>query len=174
MADGGVEWGNLMKFDGKLEGFAEFDKLLKTLPRNVENRVLQGAVNAAARVGYKAIKAAAPVHKIFQSVASKKYGPLKKNLRVVTSKKDKKRGKRGAYITTGDAFWAYIYEKGSRNQPARPWMLPAFKASYVEMLKALQDRLGAGIIREATKQTASGKAVREQVADYLLEGFDGG
>lgn len=155
-----------MQFDVKLSGFKEFDTLLKTLPKNVENKVLQGAVTAAARVAFKAIKAAAPRHTEKQSSASTKYGSLLENLRVVVSKKDKKRGKRGAYVSTGDAFWSLFYEKGTRNQPARPWMLPAFKAVYTDMLKVIVDKLNAGITREATKQTATGKAVRNAIEDF--------
>lgn len=168
-----------MDFDGKLNGFKDFDKLLRDLPKNVENRVLQGAVNGAARVGKKAIKSRAPVHQKFQSAASRMYGTLKDNISVVVSKRDKKRGQRGAYLTTKDAFWGYFYEKGtqryqgkrkhragqlgSRYQPARPFFLPAFKAAYKEMIDELAKRLGSGIEKEASKQTASGKAVRDVI-----------
>ncbi len=171
-----------MDFDGKLDGFKEFDKLLRELPRNVENRVLQGAVTGAARVGSKAAKSQAPMHQHFQSAASKKYGTLKSNIKVKASKRDRKKGQRGAYITTDDAFWGHFYELGtqryqgkrkhgssqigSRYQPARPWFLPAITRAYKEMVAELAARLGSGIVREATKQTASGKATRD-----VIDGF---
>lgn len=168
-----------MDFDGKLNGFKEFDKLLRELPRNVENRVLQGAISSAARVGKNFIKSRAPVHHKFQSAASKLYGTIKQNISVAVSKRDKKRGQRGAFITTKDAFWANFYERGtqryvgkrkhrssqlgSRYQPARPWFLPAFKAAYKNMIEELANRLGTGIEKEATKQNSSGKAVRDVI-----------
>ncbi len=152
-----------MDFNGKLEGFSDFDKLLRQLPQRIENNVIQGAATGALRIGAKAVKSRAPVHLEFQSAASKKYGPLKVNIKVKQSKRDRQKGQRGAYITTGDAFWGYIYEKGSRYQTARPWFLPAFTGAVPAMLKEVAKRLGDGIIREASKQNSSGAAVRDAI-----------
>lgn len=140
-----------MDFDGKLKGFHDFDKLLSELPNRVENKVLQGAAMGAARVGLKSIKSAAPVSAAFQSAASKKYGSLKNNLRVRPSRLNRKKGMRGAFITTGKSFWGYFLEKGTRYIAARPWFAPAFARVHDAMLKEMVDRLRVGITREALK-----------------------
>ena len=66
------------------------------------------------------------------------------NLKIET-KKNVTSTQKGAVISTGNAFWAWFYEFGSRHQPARPWFRPAFAASVDQVLAALKDRLGNGI-----------------------------
>lgn len=140
-----------MKFNGTISGFDELERKLRDLPQSVENRVLQRAVTTAMKEGLVAVRQAAPVHRAFQSAASKKYGTLKKNLRVRNSKRDRKKGQRGAFLSTGQAFWGFFSEFGTRNQPARPWFAPAFRRSSGRIIKVLGDILGAGIEREASK-----------------------
>lgn len=165
-----------MDFKGKLEGFKDFDSLLKTLPARVENKVMQGAITGAARVGAKAVASAAPVgpeksvvRKHRTSAAASAwakivaYGHLRKNIKVVRSRSAKRRGQRGAFITIGKAFWGNFLEKGSRHQAARPFFYPAFKAAYKSMIDEIAKRLGTGIEKEASKQTANGKAVRDAI-----------
>lgn len=134
----------------KLEGFEGFDRLLGELPKVVEKRILQTSVNAAARLGARKIRKNAP-RGAKNSKSSKTYKPLRKNIRV-TRLKRVPRNTRAARISTGDAFWGYIYEKGSRYQPARPFFEPAFKSSRTGMVKELGDRIGAGIKKEAKKR----------------------
>lgn len=134
----------------ELHGFKELNKALKDLPKNVENRVLQRSVTGAMRSVLKDFKAAAPVHLDAQSPASKKYGTLKKNIRV-SNRKRKQKNSRTSTVHTGDAFWGYIYEKGSRRQPARPWFLPTFSRLSESVLKVLRERLGKGIEDEFKK-----------------------
>ena len=139
-----------MKFSNRPTGFNEFDKLLKELPKRVENKVLQAAVTGALRDERKNFVAAAPRAEEGQSAASKTYGRGYKNIKIVRIRRLKK-GMRGARITTGNAFWLLIYEIGSRFQPARPWFLPTFRAAVERIIGSLGKRIGEGIKREALK-----------------------
>lgn len=138
-------------FKVSFQGGTKFEDMLAKLPERIENKILQKSVNEAMKIGFKAVRAAAPVHTAFQSAASKRYGTLKKNIKVRPSKSNATKGQRAAYITTGDAFWGFLYEKGSRHQPARPWFFPAFQSSVSAIIKQLGDSLGKGIENEAQK-----------------------
>lgn len=139
------------KVQFQLHGFDEFKKVLEALPERVEKRVLQNATYAGARVGRAAIKKAAPRHKEGeQSPASKLYGPLWKNIRMSKLRRVR-RGEKAARIHTGNAFWGFIREKGSRYIPAQPWFLPAFQGAINAMLEAMASNMGRGIEREAAK-----------------------
>lgn len=139
-----------IKIEAELSGFDEFDNLLKKLPERVEKRVLQKSVNKALRSSQKAFKAAAPRHTGEQSPASKEYGTGRKNIKVKKLRRVRK-GQKAARLDTGNAFWLYIYEKGSRYQPARPWFLQAFQKSREAILNVLRDELGKNIESEAKK-----------------------
>lgn len=132
-----------------LRGAFELERMLRQLPQKVENKVLQKAVTSAAREGRKIIRAAAP-RGDGSSVNSKKYGTLRKNIRVIRLRRVGN-GERAARIDTGNAFWGYIYEKGSRHQPARPWFEPAFHTAQEKMLSVLLKTVAAGIEKEARK-----------------------
>ena len=140
--------GGAMIVDIKMEGFKELSSLLEQLPVRVEKKVLQGAVTGAMREARKEIKAAAPKHLDKQSPSSKQYGTLQKNIRVIRLKRVRK-GEKGARVDTGNAFWGYIYEMGSRYQAARPWFLPAFNRSLATIADTLRKRIADGIDREA-------------------------
>ena len=139
-----------MNLSHRFNGFDQFSKLLRELPQNVENKIVQGAVTAAMREGRKAVRAAAPVYMDKQSLASKLYGTTKKNIRVVRLKRVQ-RGQKGARIDTGNAFWSLFYQLGTRYQPARPWFDVAFRAAQGSIVKVLIDQIGAGIEKEASK-----------------------
>lgn len=139
-----------IEFGMKLDGFDEFDKFLQKMPENVEKRVLQKSVNKALRSSQKALRAAAPRHKGEQSAASKEYKELRKNIKVKRLRRTA-RGQKGARIDTGQAFWGYIYEKGSRYQAANPWFEPAFMGAKDNILKVLGVELGKNIEIEARK-----------------------
>lgn len=140
-----------MSFVVKIEGGEKFEDMLAKLSERVENKILQRSVTEALKIAGKAVKAAAPIHGAFQSAASAKYGSLKSNIKVKASKSQATKGQRAAHITTGRAFWGFIYEFGSKFQPARPWFLPAFKSSSDAVIKKLGEELGKGIEAEAQK-----------------------
>lgn len=134
----------------RVEGLSEINQVLKLLPERVQQRTLQNAVNAGARVSLKAIKARAPRHEGEQSPKSKQYGTIVQNLRVQAMRKLRATA-RGARIWTRDAFWALFYELGTAHQPARPFMRPGFDESAGEAMAKTRDHLAAGVEKEAAK-----------------------
>lgn len=135
----------------KIKGFDDADKLLRKLPRNVQNRVLQRATTDTLKeVALKPIKNAAPRHKEQRSAASLKYGTLFQNIRVARLRKVRK-GEKGARVHTGNAFWGALIERGTRHIAAMPWFGPKFRSLQNSMIKTLGDKLGHGIADEAQK-----------------------
>lgn len=138
-------------FDIKLDGFKKFSSMLNQLPRNVENKVLQKAINAAIKEGYQEIKDAAPrSEEAERSKASKKYGHLKTNIRIKIVKRPHP-FQRGVRVDDNDGFWGRFYEIGTRHQPARPFFGQAFERAVNKMLAVLGDKLGPLIEKEAEK-----------------------
>lgn len=145
-----------MRFSGEVKGFREFDRLLKELPRTVENKILREATRDTLKeVVLQPMKDNAPRHDGDRSPASKEYGTLRSNIRVASMKK-KRKGVQGAAIHTGRAFWGYILEKGSRYIPAKPWFLPTFSAKQAEMTQTLGEKIGKGI-EDAAAQYRGGR-----------------
>lgn len=139
----------MIKFD--LQGFEEADKALRELPEQLQKFALQDATRTAIREARKEIKAAAPRGRGVTSV-QKKYGykKLKNSLRVKNLRRIKK-AQAGARVDTGTAFWAYFYEKGTRNQPARPFFQPAFERSKGRVMKKLSEVLFKNIDKQWKK-----------------------
>lgn len=167
-----IDYRSSLSFTGKVDGFAEFDQLLSILPQKVEENVLQSAAIGAMKIGVKAVAAAAPEDEDRPSSSSLEYwwrksmyGRLKDNIKVKASKRDKNTGQRGAYITTGKAFWGHFLEKGTRYIAAKPWFLPAFSSVKDKIIAELGRRIGAGIVREAMKKTEYGAALRGVLKD---------
>lgn len=136
-----------------VSGFKEAEAVLKRLPQRVENRVLQAATMAGARVIRKGVKADAPRgDKGKQSAASKKYKRLSQNIKAQPLKSlRKKKGIRGARITTGNAFWGMFLEFGTRHIAARPWFRPAVSRAQQAAVAKLKTAIGVGVNREAAK-----------------------
>jgi len=146
-----------MRLEHKVKGFDEFDRLLKQLPRTVENRILQDATRDTLKeTVWQPMKEAAPRHKDDRSPASKQYGTLRSNIRV-RALKSKRKNERGASISTGMAFWGWILEKGSRYIPAMPWFLPTFNMKREPMINTLGKKIGEGIEREAERSYRGGR-----------------
>ena len=141
-----------MKLRMELHGFKDLEKQLKKLPDKVGNKVLQSSVRGAMKIGLKAVKDAAPRNDGLISEVSQQYGPLHKNIKLQTIRGAKKRGGRGIRLSTTMAFWGYFYEKGTRYQPARPWLEPAFLAVVDNIMSDLKDRIGKGIEKEAQRK----------------------
>jgi HK97 gp10 family phage protein len=130
-------------------GFEEARRLLRQLPQNIEQRVVQGATLAGARELRKAVRAAAPMGKE-PSEASAQYGRLKQNIRVIRLKRVP-RGSKGARVWTFHAFWGYFLEFGTKHQPARPWLEPAIASAQSAAFDKMRQALVLGIEREANK-----------------------
>jgi len=141
----------------RIEGVESASQVLRGLPIKIEERVLQQATSAGARRWARYIRAAAPIGPETPNPDTKrgkqraKYGLLKRNIRTKASKRDKRRHQRGAYVTTGNAFWGYFREVGTRHQPPLPWFRPAANRGYQAALTAMRDRLPVAIEKEAEK-----------------------
>lgn len=135
-----------------VKGFQEAARLLQLLPRNVETRVLQAATMAGARVMSKQVKADAPRGHGKQSPSSEQYKRLHQNIKVAPLRSlRKKKGIRGARVSTGNAFWGRFLEFGTRFISAIPWFRPAIAKAQDSAIDKLKEGLGRGIEREATK-----------------------
>lgn len=141
----------LIHIEGKLSGFSEFESMLDDLPTRVVNRVLQQATTGAMREAEPAMIDAVPEHKDKQSAASQQYGDARSNIKVEALKNVHK-GQKGARITTGNAFWLYFYEIGTRHQPARPFFANTFRSLIDTVLSYLADKIGEGIERQAIEK----------------------
>jgi hypothetical protein len=51
-------------------------------------------------------------------------------------------------VSTGDAFWGYFLEKGTRYIPAQPFFAKAFYALVPKVLDDLSKRLRMGIEKQ--------------------------
>ncbi len=134
-----------------VSGFRELDVLLRKLGPKVETRVLQNATLAAARVMAKSVKGNAPKGSGKQSPSSKKYGRLSRNISTKVLRIAKAKGRRGARVSTGNAFWGLFLEFGTRFISARPWFRPAIDQSSDAALLKLRGNIGRGVEREALK-----------------------
>jgi HK97 gp10 family phage protein len=135
----------------EVQGFTELEAMLKSLPQDMENRVLQSATTASMRAIVADVAADAPTS-LDQSPASRKYGKLRDNiLKSVRSKRRKTAGSRGAVISTRNAFWGRFIEYGTRYMEAKPFFSESFKRHTPKALEVLKERLGKGIERQMKK-----------------------
>lgn len=141
-----------MRLQTKIKGDKELTRVLQALPNRVQKNVLQGAtIETLREIPLKPIKEAAPRHERGKrSQASKKYGTLKSNIRVSKLKRVRK-GSKGARISTGNAFWGALIERGTRYISAKPWFRPTFSRLQNSIFKTLGLKIGIGIEREARK-----------------------
>lgn len=147
----GAGGGVTMEGTSHIKGLAEANAALKRLPDRVQRRVLRGATAAGARVMLKAVKAAAPTDAGPQSEASRKYGRLRDNLRVLRLKRGIPDTAAAYRVDTGKSFWGLFLEFGTRLISARPWFRPAVDSSTDKALDTIKDRLASGVAREAEK-----------------------
>lgn len=138
-----------MKYDVEFEGFDDLEKALRKLPDRVQKRVSQSAVTGSIRKARKEIKASAP-RGDGSSKAAQQYGQLYKNIKVGKAR-TRNRNQKSAFVSTGNAFWGYFLEFGTRYIPARPWFIPAFERTTNVMLEELRIRIGKGIDKEFDK-----------------------
>ena len=110
-------------------------------PRLAE-RELTSAARAGANVWLKAMIVAAP-RGADPSAASKKFGPLHKNIKTARLKKTNRSVEMAVH--TGKAFWGTWLEFGKVGQSATPWMSPVVDANVAAVLartgKTLDRRL---------------------------------
>lgn len=152
----------MIQVDFQSDGFKELEAILGSLPEKIENRVLQGATRKALGSIKGDIVAAAPKSTggvsrsnleglSERSINSRTYGQLHRNIKL-ENKRRKRKGSRGAAITTGDAFWGNFLEKGTRYIAATFWFSAAVRLGAGKVFAELQRELARGIDRELKKR----------------------
>ena len=133
-----------------VRGLKETRALLRKLPDRAQKKVMGGAVRSGATVFKKEVKKNAPVGDE-PSPISKKFGPLKDNIRVVRLKRGIPKTSSSYRVDTGKSPQGFWREFGTSRQPAQPWFRPAVDGGWQSAVNKIKERLGAGVAREAAK-----------------------
>jgi len=153
-----------MKIDAEVSGFDDLEKMLRTLPDIAQRKVYRQALSAAATPILMLARRKAPTEKIRRNTIKKlnrrgsALGEL--TVSVITRKAFNPRTGVGSRKVRAygekDAFYSVWYEFGSRNQPAQPYMRPAYdegKTASIEAFRAkLKQRIEAEVLRQRVKR----------------------
>lgn len=153
----------------RVDGLAELQKALLTLPLELRNKPLNSAVLAGAKVIQKKAKE--------NAAAIKRTGTLEKNIvvarsrigtgagrseyavlvkrvknRYANNRKNRRMHRVGkTYYTYGDAYYWRFIEFGTRKMQPRPLLRAAFEAEKIQALEAIKAKLASSIDRLAKK-----------------------
>lgn len=137
-----------MKTTVKVEGLRDLGAALQELGADVARRVVFAAALSAAQVvrkeaSQRAPRSAAP-HRVGRGGPVVQPGNLAKG--IATKRLKRSAGKaeyevRWKAKKKGDPFYGLFQEFGTANQPAQPFMRPAFEATKEQALAAMQERL---------------------------------
>ncbi len=134
-----------MKLNFKIEGGKELQRNLTALPKQVERKVVMGALRKAAKPLIAEARARVPV----------KTGRLRASIGVRAARI---RGGLAVHIGAGarkvrgrQIRHGHLIEFGTRHHAAFPFLRPAFEDVREEMTRVLGRELGRGIETEATK-----------------------
>lgn len=155
-----------MSVSVRLDGFDDFKRDLEEIGRDAK-KARRGSVGYAARRFGRKFKAVVPVgtgptRKTRRlksgSQAVYDYGRWKGNLKV--------REDRGGdaqetsfRITSGDAFWSWIYEMGSVKQPPRPVLRPLFDGQVNVMIEDMREGMERYLIRREKRLALAAEGV---------------
>ena len=125
-----------------IKGFQEMIDTLEKMDKAGEG-IIKQALNEGAKPVLVAMK-----NKVY-SILHKRSGELQKNIKTGTVRK----GKDGTYsqivgVSKGDitkAYYGKFSEYGTSNEPARPWMRPAFDESKEEAFQKIEQVMSDGI-----------------------------
>jgi HK97 gp10 family phage protein len=148
-----------------IHGAREIEKVLQMLPDRVAKKVIEGAVRQGANVIRAEARRRAPVRaEPGVKKRSKSRGTLPGFLKASISVKKIKQSPALVHlaVSVGRAFWGMFYEFGTRHQPARPFMRPAFDSAGGRALQKIGEWLGKGIDKEAAKLAREVGAVRRR------------
>ena len=134
----------------KMKGLSEMQRSLESLPDKLQERAMQNASAAGARVIRKEARRIVPVGR----------GPNHLRDDIVVSRTFKKRGRKQKLkgtvflgIKDDGRFYAHLVEFGSSRQSAQPFMRPAFDNAFQPALQKMADKLAAEIAKQARKLT---------------------
>jgi len=143
----------------KIEGLKEVQKKLKSLPGNVQRRVVRGATRAGANIVKKEAQRNVPVRqdgKLKRAGKSKakgyRYpGYLKKNIGLIRNKRVPKNVFSFLVKTLKFAYYGAFLEFGTSKMSAKPWLRPAYESKRYFAVKRIRERILKGIDREVKK-----------------------
>lgn len=130
----------------RLVGADAMVRVLRSMPKEVSDKVVASAVRAGAAVVRKEAIARAPV----RSGGRPKPGNLKKSIRALRTRKTEHDV---TYLVgpTGRGFYGLFLEFGTSRQAKRPWLRPAFEATADRALATIGKTLGTKIKQAAKK-----------------------
>ena len=141
-----------------LTGARELNAVLKKLPVSIGQKVLIASLRPGANIVKKeAIQRSPAGHRTavrkLQGKKSKgqvvNYGTIKSNLKTTVTFKSNQGSTIAIHV--GKAFWAMFMEFGTRHQPARPFMRPAFDQVKHRALDKIGATLGKNVEKAALK-----------------------
>lgn len=142
-------------------GNKELNELFDELPNRVQNRVMRGAMSAAANPIVKAARAKAPKRSgLTRKAIGKKVKTYRKNhvtVAIIGPRNDVRGRVKGKLHRP--AKIAHLIERGKINRdgtvtPPRPFIRPAYEQNEAESLRVMRTKLGEGIEHEAAKGAA--------------------
>ena len=158
MSSGSLGRINVVASQGKtqVQGAAELRAALEAIGADVATKLGRRADRLAANEMRDVMKVTAPQSQSgTRSPNSKSYGHLKDNIRVRLARA-RNEGVIVYNVSVGKAFWGLFQEFGTKNQPAYPWMRPAFDASVQLAIDKQIDVLRLGIEKIAAKERKLG------------------
>lgn len=151
----------------KVEGLKQLEATLKGLPARLGEKVMRGALRAAAQVIRKDAQSKAPILK--EPRKGRKPGTVKNAITVRRSKQDKfgvfvgikglgKKAVKEFKASGGksrenpdDPFYWIFLEFGTAETPAAPMLRPAFESRKYEALQKFETYSKRRVVREANK-----------------------
>lgn len=149
-------------------GLKEIERTLARLPARLGEKVMRAALRAGAQVIRKDAQSRVPV--LQKPDKRRKAGTVKKSITIKRSKRDKfgvflgiqgigkkqisafkKGGGRKGSNNPDDPYYWIFLEFGTVNQPARPFLRPAFEAQKFAALRKFEEYCKKRIVKEAEK-----------------------
>ena len=146
----------------RIDGLAELDRTLAAIAdpkaatriaRTAGRRVMKqfaGDLIAAAPVGTRST--VRRVKRRDGTVRESDYGRITTNIRTRLVRTGEDTKAVVFTVSTNNAFWGWMQEFGTVNQPARPFMRPLWEQRKMGILNDVADGLGAGVMRLAKRR----------------------
>lgn len=146
-----------------LLGAKELERTFRTLGERVQRKVTRQAVNAAATPVVRAAKAKAPEESgTLKRSLGKKVRTYKQTgtVAAIIGPRTDVEGEHNGQVRK-PKFYAHLVEGGHIDEsgnhvPAEPFLRPAFDETQGQALGVMQDKLAAGVVKEAKKAAGGG------------------